>query len=685
MPPRRAPRNPVDVEIEPPRRVEELFLKQSPPSFNGVGSPVDAEHWIRAMERIFDFLHCNAQERLSCVAFQLTGSADFWWEAKRKAMTPQQLANLSWEDFKTEIYDKYIPKSYRKRKETEFYNLKQNKMSVTEYDRVFCDMSRYAPQQVDTDEKMSEKFRSGLRHEIKMALASHGDLTYSEALSRALDVEAAMPEDRPAQTQAQGANDRGKRKWEGNNNNNRGYYNSQDDKRPWQGNMVPQGQGQQTHPGPVGNNQGQLRAPVCPKCSKQHHGVCLAGSNTCFKCGQKGHFAKNCQGKAPGGMGRPNQSGQAQPLRAIQGQQLPYPPRQHQLAPRPPQPPQARAYALHKNNQGNNQGNLAGMGMLLKTPVVLLFDTGASHSFIASACVDTLELKQEKANQDMRISSPIGGVTTVTHVCSNLDLNIGSLKVVANNLHVIPMWDVDLILGMDWLAENYATILCKEREISFKYPGKDALSFHGISMGRNIPVISALQARKMMNKKDCRAFLVYLNGEAGTEKKIIEDVEVVREYNDVFPDNLPGLPPNRQVEFTIDLEPGSAPVSKAPYRMAPRELEELKIQLQELLDLGFIRPSLKVRQEDIPKTAFRTRYGHYEFVVVPFGLTNAPAVFMDLMNRVFHPYLDKFVLVFIDDVLIYSKNEEEHQQHLRTILQTLRDERLYAKFSKCEF
>ncbi|XP_057779973.1 uncharacterized protein LOC130998572 [Salvia miltiorrhiza] len=214
MPPRRAPRNNMGAGNEPPRRVEELFLKQSPPTFNGTGNPTDAEIWIRAMERIFDFLHCTDQERLSCVVFQLTGSADFWWETKKRIMTPEQLENLTWEDFKMEIYDKYIPKSYRKKKEIEFFNLKQNKVSVTEYDRAFCDMSRCAPHLIDTDEKMAEKFRSGLRHEIKMALASHGNLTHSEALSRALDVEAAMPEDRSTQTQAPGNNDRGKRKWE---------------------------------------------------------------------------------------------------------------------------------------------------------------------------------------------------------------------------------------------------------------------------------------------------------------------------------------------------------------------------------------------------------------------------------------------------------------------------------------
>ena len=111
-------------------------------------------------------------------------------------MTPEQLARMTWEEFKTGLYDKYIPKNYRKAKEVEFYNLKQGQMSVTEYDRMFCDMSRYAPGQVDTDDKIAEKFCAGLRHEIRMALASHGGLSYSESLSRALDIEAAMPREK---------------------------------------------------------------------------------------------------------------------------------------------------------------------------------------------------------------------------------------------------------------------------------------------------------------------------------------------------------------------------------------------------------------------------------------------------------------------------------------------------------
>ncbi|GKD61437.1 reverse transcriptase domain-containing protein [Tanacetum coccineum] len=215
-----------------------------------------------------------------------------------------------------------------------------------------------------------------------------------------------------------------------------------------------------------------------------------------------------------------------------------------------------------------------------------------------------------------------------------------------------------------------------------------------------------------------------------SEKKRLEDVPIVQDFPEVFPEDLPGLPPTRQVEFQIDLVPGAAPVARAPYRLAPSEMKELSEQLKELSDKGFIRPSsspwgapvlfvmkkhgslprindlfdqlqgssvyskidlrsgyhqLRVREEDIPKTAFRTRYGHYEFRVMPFGLTNAPAVFMDLMNRVCKPYLDKFVIVFIDDILIYSKNKQEHEEHLKIILELLKKEELYAKFSKCEF
>ncbi|GJS29263.1 putative reverse transcriptase domain-containing protein, partial [Tanacetum coccineum] len=147
-------------------------------------------------------------------------------------------------------------------------------------------------------------------------------------------------------------------------------------------------------------------------------------------------------------------------------------------------------------------------------------------------------------------------------------------------------------------------------------------------------------------------------------------IVVVRDFPEVFLDDLSGLPPIWKIEFRIELIPRATPVAKSPYRLAPSELEELSGQLKELQDkdLRSGYHQLRVHEDDIPKTAFRTRYGHFEFTVMPFGLTNAPAIFMDLMNRVCRPYLDKFVIVFIDDILIYSKTQEEHVEHLRHVI-----------------
>ncbi|GJR61842.1 putative reverse transcriptase domain-containing protein [Tanacetum coccineum] len=203
---------------------------------------------------------------------------------------------------------------------------------------------------------------------------------------------------------------------------------------------------------------------------------------------------------------------------------------------------------------------------------------------------------------------------------------------------------------------------------------------------------------------------------ARTKDQRQEEIVVVRDFPEVFPDDQFGLPYNREIEFRIELISGATLVAKSPYRLALSELEELSrmcIDYRELnkltikncyalpriddlfdqlqgsqffskIDLRSGYHQLRVHEDDIPKTAFRTRYGHFKFTVIPAGLTNAPAVFKDLINRVCWPYLVKFVLVFIDDILIYSKTWEEHVEHLRLVLELLKKEKLYAKFSKCE-
>ncbi|GKC94681.1 putative reverse transcriptase domain-containing protein [Tanacetum coccineum] len=259
----------------------------------------------------------------------------------------------------------------------------------------------------------------------------------------------------------------------------------------------------------------------------------------------------------------------------------------------------------------------------------------------------------------------------------------------------------DVIIGMDWMSEYHAVIACHEKQVHIPYKN-EVLVIQGVrsrvrSKSR-MSIISCIKTQKYI-EKGCPVFLIQLT-KKGTEEKQLKDLPIVRDFPVVFPEDLPGLPPARQVEFQIDLVPRAAPVARAPYRLASTEMKELSGQLKELSDKGFIRPrssvysktdlrsgyhQLRVREEDDSKTAFRTRYGYYEFQVIPFGLTNAPAMFMDLMNLLCKPYLDQFVIVFIDDIVIYSRNEEEHGKHLKTILELLKEEKLYAKFPMCKF
>ncbi|GJR77147.1 putative reverse transcriptase domain-containing protein [Tanacetum coccineum] len=278
------------------------------------------------------------------------------------------------------------------------------------------------------------------------------------------------------------------------------------------------------------------------------------------------------------------------------------------------------------------------------------------------------------------------------------------------DLMPVELGSFDVIIGMDWLAKYHALIVCDEKVVRIPY-GNEVLIIRGdnCDSGSKLNIISCTKTQKYI-EKGCQVYLAQVTSkkaEDKSEERRLEDVPIVREFPEVFLEDLPGLPPARQVEFQIDLVPGAAPVARAPYRLAPAKMQELSTQLQELSDRGFIRPSsspwgapvlfvkkkdgsfrivyskidlrsgyhqLRVRKEDISKTAFRTCYGHYEFQVMPFGLTNTPAVFMDLINRVCKPYLDRFVIVFIDDILIYSKSRKEHEGHLKLILNLLKKE-----------
>ncbi|WVZ81249.1 LOW QUALITY PROTEIN: hypothetical protein U9M48_028644 [Paspalum notatum var. saurae] len=372
---------------------------------------------------------------------------------------------------------------------------------------------------------------------------------------------------------------------------------------------------------------------------------------------------------------------------------------------------------LRKRRIPTGEPVLAGTFTVNGRPAVVLFDSGATHTFISQSYASRHGIKTSCIKESYNISAP-GNPINTNLIVKKLHLSIGGEEFTIN-LVVLPHQGIDIILGMNWMIEKDAVLDIGNRTVQLK---------SSVS-GRILRV-------RMPDQKNTEPTV------NATEIKEIKNIPVVCDFPNVFPEELPGLPPDRDVEFKIDLVPRTAPVSRRPYRMQPDELKELKTQLQEQLDKGFIRPSfslgkdqgskrlcvdyrplnaitvknkyplphidilfdqiagarvfskidlrsgyyqIKIREEDIPKTAFSTRYGLYEYLVMSFGLTNAPAFFMYMMNSVFMNELDKFVVVFLDDILIYSKDEKEHEEHLRIVLTRLREHKLYAKFSKCAF
>ena len=314
----------------------------------------------------------------------------------------------------------------------------------------------------------------------------------------------------------------------------------------------------------------------------------------------------------------------------------------------------------------------------------------------------------ETLEEPLYLSSSLGIRARIRMIGRGYELEIsGTLLTV--DLRIMDMLKFDVILGMDWLTAYKIVIDCERRRVTAYTQDGTRVVFQGDK--HDILPQTVYESRCQGQLAGWLESLTLEN----EERPDLDLPRIVCEYLDVFPDELPGLPPHTDVDFGIELHPGTSPISMTPHRMAPVELQELRVQLQELLDKGFIRPStspwgapvlfakkkdktlrlcidyrqlnmvtikdwyplpriddlfdqlrgtrvyskidlrtgyhqLRVRETDIPKTTFRTRYGYFEFTVMPFGLANALTAFMDLMHRVFQPYLDQFVVVFVDDI-----------------------------------
>jgi hypothetical protein len=372
-----------------------------------------------------------------------------------------------------------------------------------------------------------------------------------------------------------------------------------------------------------------------------------------------------------------------------------------------------RIYYTQVATTPEGESVMMGTFLVANHPTVILFDSGALHTFLSKKFVEKHCISCTESREGFIIHSP-GGQIFTEEVVFHVPVTLAE-RDFPTNMIVLKGQDIDVILGMNWLAQHKAILNTDLRTIKLSHSHEEVL----------LSILVAIPAKPFG-----RVYEDIISE--------IQDIPVVCEFLDVFPEDLPRLPPERDVEFVIELKPDTAPISRRSYWMPSNELAEPKTQLQDLLEKGFIRPSsspwgcpaifvkkkdqtlrmcvdyrplnevtiknkyplpridilfdqltgarvfskidlrssyhqIRIRPEDIPKTAFTTRYELFEYLVMSFGLTNAPAHFTYLMNSVFMPELDKFVVVFIDDILIYSKNEEEHSKHLRIVLTRLRE------------
>ncbi|KAL0534251.1 hypothetical protein IC582_028540 [Cucumis melo] len=632
--------------------------------------------WLSSLETIFRYMKCPEDQKVQCAVFMLTDRGTAWWETTER-MLGGDVSQITWQQFKESFYAKFFSASLRDAKRQEFLNLEQGDMTVEQYDAEFDMLSRFTPEMIAIEAARADKFVRGLRLDIQGLVRAFRPATHADALRLAVDL-SLQERTNSSKTAGRGSTSGQKRKAE------------QQPVPVPQRNFRSGGEFRRFQQKPFEAGEAARGKPLCTTCGKHHLGRCLFGTRTCFKCRQEGHTADRCPLRLTGNA--QNQGAGA--------------------------PHQGRVFATNKTEAEKAGTVVTGTLPVLGHYALVLFDSGSSHSFISSTFVLHARLEVEPLHHVLSVSTPSGECMSSKEKVKTCQIEIAG-HVIEVTLLVLDMLDFDVILGMDWLAANHASIDCSRKEVTFNPPSRPSFKFKGEG-SRSLPqVISAIRASKLLSQStwgilasvvDTREADVSLSSEP-----------VVRDYPDVFPEELPGLPPHREVEFAIELEPGTVPISRAPYRMAPAELKELKVQLQELLDKGFIRPSVSpwgapvlfVKKKDgsmrlcidyreLNKVTVKNRYplpriddlfdqlqGATVFSKIDLrsGYHQLRIKDEDVPKTAFRSreFLDTFVIVFIDDILIYSKTEAEHENHLRMVLQTLRDNKLYAKFSKCEF
>ncbi|GJR72675.1 putative reverse transcriptase domain-containing protein [Tanacetum coccineum] len=563
------------------------FMKCQPLNFKGAEGVVGLTRWIEKMESVFNISGCAVENQVKFATCTLLGAALTWWNGQIRTLGPEAYA-MTWEVLKRKMTDKYCPQGEIKKLEIELWNLKVKGNDVPAYTERFQELTLICTKFVANETEKVDKYLSGLPDNIYGNVKAAKPKTLDE-IELANDLM-----DRKLLTYAERQSDN-KRKADDSSRNNHGHQ-QQPFKRQNVARAYNMGTGERK---PYGGS-----LPKCNKCHLHHNGPC---TQRCHKCNKIGHFARDCRST-----GNTNATNTQQGLWAIPTKgngcfECGAPGHFKRDCPKLKNKnggngnAQGWVYAVgNAEKRGNAPGNpdanvVTGTFLLNNHYASILFDTGADRSFISTAFSSLINIAPTSLENCYDVELADGKLVKIDTVLRGCTLNFLDHPF---NVDLMPveLGSFDVIIGMDWLRRYHAVIVCDEKLVQVPY-GNETLTFCGNegSNGREsrLTVISCSKAQEYM-AKGCQVFLAQISAkkeEDKSERKQIEDVPIVRDFPEVFPEDLPGLPPARPVEFQIDLIPGAAPVARAPYRLAPSEMKELSEQLQELSDKGFIRPS----------------------------------------------------------------------------------------------
>ncbi|GJZ88121.1 putative reverse transcriptase domain-containing protein [Tanacetum coccineum] len=537
------------------------FRKCQPLYFKGTEGVVELTQWFERIETVFRISNSSVENQIKFSTCTLLAGALTWWNSHVMTVGHDVAYTMTWTDLKKKMMNKYYPRNEMKKLEAELWNLK-----VKESDKI-------------------ERYVGGLPDMIHSSVVASKPKTMQEAIEMAtelMDKKISTLAERQAES---------KRKLEDTSRNNQNQQ--QPFKRQNVARAYTAGSGDKKPYGGI--------KPLCTKCNYNHDGPCAP---KCYKCNRVGHLARDCRSPANANTGsnqRGNGAGQKPTCYecGVQGHFKRECPKLKNNNNRGNQVGNARApakvYAVGQAGTNPDANIVTGTFLLNNRYASILFDTGADRSFVSTAFSSQIDITPNALDHDYAVELADGRIVGVNTIIRGCTLNF--LDHPFNiNLMPVEMGSFDVIIGMDWLSKYQAVIVCAEKIVRIPY-GNETLIIRGDGSNQGsetrLNIISCTRTQKYM-LKGCQVFLAHVTtkeAEDKSEEKRLEDVPILRDFPEVFPEDLPGLPPTRQVEFRIDLVPGAAPVARAPYRLAPSEMKELSEQLKELSDKGFIRPS----------------------------------------------------------------------------------------------